>query len=307
MSQQTRIIFAGSGAFGLPTLKAMVSAGMTPVLVVTQPDKPAGRGKKLTPTPIGSYAESAGLSLIKTDSLNSLDLPPADVMAVIAFGQKIAPHAVNHPTCGSINLHASLLPRHRGAAPIHWAVMSGDAVTGNSVIRLAEKMDAGAVLGTNQLTIEDQHTTGDLHDVLAEMGAPLMLSIIEQLTRGTASEVEQDHSQATLAPKLSRKDAVVDFTQSERVVSRRINGLSPWPGCRVEVSDGTSTDRLTLLRSVPVEKRVSEGVIEVDAVGCSAGSVRILEVLPEGRRPMPLTDYARGKPWRDGMRVRGIT
>ena len=147
-----RIAFAGAGAFGVPTLKRLVDAGAKVVTVYTQPDRPAGRGKVLKPTPIAQAAEAMHLGVVRTADLNAESLPAVDALVVIAFGQKIAPHVVNHPTFGAINLHASLLPRHRGAAPVHAAILSGDAVTGNSVIRLADKMDAGAVLGTNENT-----------------------------------------------------------------------------------------------------------------------------------------------------------
>src|SRR5262245_36885982 len=141
-----RIIFAGSGEFGLPTLRALRDAGHEIVRVLTQPDRPAGRGRTVTPTPIAQAATEMGLDVIRTPDINDESLPPADVMVVIAFGQKIADDQVRHPRLGSVNLHASRLPRYRGAAPINWAILGGEATTGNSVIRLAQRMDAGAVL-----------------------------------------------------------------------------------------------------------------------------------------------------------------
>ena len=137
-----RIIFAGSGEFGLPTLRAILDAGHQVVQVVTQPDRPAGRGRALRPTAIAELASSRQLSLLKTSNISAESLPPADVMLVIAFGQKIAESVVHHPRLGSINLHASLLPRYRGAAPINWAIIRGETVAGNSVIRLAQ-LDIG--------------------------------------------------------------------------------------------------------------------------------------------------------------------
>ena len=296
------ILFAGSGGFGEPTLRALVDAGHRIVRVYTQPDKPAGRGKRLTPTPIATAAEGIGLDVIRTADLNAEALPLADVLVVIAFGQKIAPAVVNDPRLGSVNLHASRLPKYRGAAPIHWAVVDGEPTTGNSVIRLADRMDAGAVLGMSELTIGDAETTGELHDRLAADGAPLVLRVLSQLADGSAVETQQDHAAATVAKKLSRATAALDWSQPAAVVSRRINGLSPWPGCRVTVGDlGT----LTLLRSRPGPTVAGEpGTVMGDGIVAGDGrAVTVLDVQPEGRRPMPLADYRRGKPWRDGLRV----
>src|SRR5687767_1229695 len=137
MSAPLRIIFAGAGEFGVPTLSALIDAKHEIVQVITQPDRPAGRGRTMTPTAIASLAVSQALPLLKTANINTQSLPPADAMVVIAFGQKIAPHIVSHPRLGSVNLHASILPKYRGAAPINWAIINGETVAGNSVIRLA--------------------------------------------------------------------------------------------------------------------------------------------------------------------------
>src|SRR5438132_93202 len=142
-----RILFAGSGEFGAPSLDALVGAGHEIVEVISQPDRAAGRGKQMTPTPIARLAAERGLRVVKTGNINEEKLEEADLLVVIAFGQKIAPQAVNHARLGSVNLHASLLPKYRGAAPINWAIICGEGRTGNSVIRLAQRMDAGVILG----------------------------------------------------------------------------------------------------------------------------------------------------------------
>ena len=298
------VLFAGSGAFGEPTLRALVGAGHRVVRVYTQPDRPAGRGKKLTATPLASAAAALGLDVVRTADLNAEPLPPADVLVVIAFGQKIAPAVVHHARLGSVNLHASLLPKYRGAAPIHWAMLAGDAVTGNSVIRLADKMDAGAVLGQSELTIGDRETTGELHDRLAADGGPLVLRVLSALADGTAVEREQDHALASVAPKLSRQTATIDWTRPAATVARRINGLSPWPGCRVRLLDGgRETARVTLVRGV-AGGPAGGPPGEVRGAGIVAGDGRLVDVLavqPEGGRLMTIADFARGRPWRDGM------
>ena len=232
-----RIIFAGSGEFGIPTLAALRDRGHELVCVVTQPDRPAGRGREVTPTPISLWATQAGLNVIATDNINALSLPEADLLVVIAFGQKIARAVIDRPRLGAINLHASRLPKYRGAAPINWAVLNGDAITGNSIIRLADRMDAGAILAQSEIEIGRTETAGELHDRLSLDGVSLTLRTIEDLATGMAIETPQDESLATIAPKLSRKSATLDFTQPAEPVCRAIRGLYPWPGCRVRLCD----------------------------------------------------------------------
>ena len=304
--QPLDILFAGSGAFGEPTLRALLAAGHRVVRVYTQPDRPAGRGKKLTPTPIASVAAECGLDLVRTADLNVEPLPSGDVLVVIAFGQKIGPAAVAHARLGSVNLHASRLPRYRGAAPINWAMLGGDATTGNSVIRLAERMDAGAVLGQSELTIGEDETAGELHDRLAADGAPLVLRVLSQLSDGTAVETPQDAAMATIAPKLSRQTAVIDWSRPAAEVARRVNGLSPWPGCRVRLMDGAGGPAtVTLVRARPgVPSGGPPGTVDGNGVIAGDGrTVEVLQVQPEGRRPMSLADYRHGRPWRTGMQV----
>lgn len=320
------ILFAGAGEFGVPTLRALVADGHRVPLVVTQPDKPAGRGRGVTPTPVAAAAAELGLPVLKTDNLNAEALPPADLLVVIAFGQKIGEHVVAAPRLGAVNLHASRLPRYRGAAPINWAILSGETVAGNSVIRLAAKMDAGAVLGMSAVPIGELETAGELHDRLSLDGVDLMRRVIAGLAAGEAAEVEQDHAAATLAPKLSRQSAVLDFAAPAAEVARRIRGLHPWPGCRVRVlsADGTPVDsiRLVRARAVAANPAADGGVSEVakdstaappgtilpdGRIAAGGGSVELVEVQPDGKRPMPLADYRRGHAWSPGMRLEGVT
>jgi len=214
---------------------------------------------------------------------------------------------VTHARLGAVNLHSSRLPKYRGAAPINWAVLNGDAISGNSIIRLAEKMDAGAVLAQSELTIGESETAGELHDRLSQDGVALMLSTLQSLADGTAVETPQDHSQATIAPKLSRESAVIDWSQPPLMIARKINGLSPWPGCRVRLVDASNTEiaRLTLLRARPLApSRGHEGKIMANTID---GQVEILDVQPEGKRPMSLSAYQNGYPWEDGLTVQSIT
>jgi methionyl-tRNA formyltransferase len=228
-----RLVFLGSGAFGLPTLERL-AASHEIAAVVTQPDRRAGRGRKLTPTPIGAWADGRIETIIKAESVNVPDVRDrirsldADAWVVIAFGQKLKKKLLDG--IFAINLHASLLPRWRGAAPIHHAILAGDEITGNSVISLASRMDAGLVYAQSTRPIEPQLTTGELHDLLAADGPDLVSRVLHQHAAGRLDPVEQDESRVTLAPQLTKADGLVDFGQPADVVLRRIHGLSPWPG-----------------------------------------------------------------------------
>lgn len=308
-----QIIFAGAGEFGLPSLRALREHGHSIVQVVSQPDRPAGRGRKLTPTPIAQYAIDNHLALIRTQDINAEKLPPADLLVVIAFGQKIAEHVVHHARLGAVNLHSSRLPRFRGAAPINAAILAGETVSGNSVIRLAQKMDAGAIVGQSELPIGELETAGELHDRLAEDGAKLLLDVVEKLATGTAAEVEQDHSQATLAKKLSRDSTRIDWAKPAADIALQIRGLYPWPGCRVQLLDGDKAiDRITLVRARsgrgegPPCRRVPGTIMLDGRVATGDGMLEIVEVQPEGKRPMPLAAYRNGHRWEPGIRLESI-
>jgi methionyl-tRNA formyltransferase len=303
-----RILFAGGGAFGLPSLRRLIEAGFPIVQVITQPDRPAGRGQRLMPTSIAQLALDHQVPLIRTPNINQEEagLREADLMLVIAFGQKISQSIIHRPPLGSINLHASLLPKYRGAAPIHWAIIRGETFTGNSIIRLAERMDAGAVLGQSQVEIGESETTGELHDRLAVDGAELVLQTIEKLTIGQAEERLQDESQATTAPKLRRADAHLDWSRPALEIAQRIRGLSPWPGCHVHLLTGEKPIRLTFLRARGVLSSGNAEPGQIDPAGCIAaaeGAVELLEVQPEGKRPMSMSAYRNGYPWPVGARV----
>jgi methionyl-tRNA formyltransferase len=307
------IIFAGAGEFGRPTLTALLTSGHQVVQVFSQPDRPAGRGRKLAPTPISQFAVENCLPLARTDDINRESLPPADLMIVIAFGQKISEAVANHARFGSVNLHASRLPKYRGAAPINWAILNGETETGNSVIRLAQRMDAGAILGMSSIKIGDLETAGELHDRLAEDGAPLMLDVIAKLASGAATEIVQNESQATKAPKLTRDSARIDWNKPAEFIARQTRGMYPWPGCRVRLLDasGKELDRLTLVRATPritgVPPVPAGEITATHTVSTSDGDLEILELQPEAKRPMPLAAYRNGHPWQPGMRLESIT
>lgn len=292
-----RLVFLGSGAFGVPTLRTLFAEHEV-AMVVTQPDRPAGRGGKLRPTPIAELAAQHETEVIKPERINRAEViehvrcVDADAWVVIAYGQKLGTRLLDG--IFAVNLHASLLPRWRGAAPIHHAVMAGDAETGNSVITLAEEMDAGDVLATTRRVIEPTQTTGELHDLLAQDGPTAVLEVLDAHRDGRVQRAVQNSSEVTLAPKLSRRDAAIDFGRSGDHVRAHINGLSPWPGCTVDVG-GT---RLKLLRAGPAEGSGSPGEL-LDAnsgvVACGEGAFRLVEVQPAGKKPMAFAEFARGR------------
>lgn len=305
-----RIVFFGAGAFGVPTL-ASLSKSHSVVGVVTQPDKPAGRGGEVTPTPIGTWAAEnlPGVPLMKVASCNDEATAEcikalgdaATAWVVIAFGQKLGKTLLADRF--AINLHASLLPRWRGAAPINWALLEGDEVAGNSVITLADTMDAGLVLGQSTRPVGPLMTTGDLHDVLADDGPALVERVLAEHEGGTLKPVVQDEMSVTQAPKLSKADGWVDFARAADVCRRRINGLAPWPGVTVRFRG----DGLKVLRAETISLNTPGGAEGGPPAGtildagegfvlCGNGGVlRVLEVQAAGKKAMPWKDFANGQ------------
>ncbi len=304
------VCFAGSGEFGVPTLAALLDLGAKVLCVYSQPDKPAGRGSKLTPTPVSNFAIERGLNLIRTADLNVEPMPDCDVLVVIAFGQKINDDVISRPRLGAVNLHASRLPKYRGAAPIHWAVINGDAIAGNSVIRLAQRMDAGSVLAMSSVEVPSSMTTGELHEVLSKDGAVLVPRVLSELQNGTSKPIEQDHTQATRAPKLTRQTSLIDWNRSSTEIANLIRGLFPWPGCRVRLMDGEQpVATVTLVRVIPHATQTPSipGVInDAGQVITGSGTIEIVEIQPQGGRVMTLAAFRNGKPWVAGMRLESV-
>ncbi len=292
-----RIIFLGSGEFGLPSLEYLLDCHEIS-LVITQPDRPAGRGRQPASTPIGAHAGMEGIPCLKTPDANDPsvisrinDLNP-DVLVVIAFGQKLAPELLKGRL--SVNLHASLLPRHRGAAPIHWAIINGDSVTGLSVITLADRIDAGDVLGMTETPIKSSETVGELHDRLAGLGPSLLERVLGEAEQGTLRPVSQDENAATHAPKLGRADGTVHFDQPAVAVRNRVHGLTPWPGCDIRFS-GHQMRLLKVEVASSREMDMEPGhVLEDGTVACQPGSIRLIKVQEPGGRPMGFEDWLRG-------------
>ncbi len=319
MRLRMKIVFLGAGAFGIPSLGALASSGHELVHVISQPDRPAGRGKQLTPTPVSQWALERALSLTRTEDANGAavlgllrEIGPA-CLVVIAFGQKLSPELLGVAPHGGINLHSSLLPRYRGAAPINWAVINGDAVAGVCVIEVTAVMDAGAILAEARTEVGDAETAGELHDRLAVLGAPLLPRVLDALESGKVERIAQDPQQATRAPKLSREKAWVDFSQTAAAASARIRGMSPWPGVQVELVDATGKARAvaTVLKCRAVGEKVHDpaqgGLVLADrTVVCGKGSLELLTVQPAGKKPMEIAAFANGYGFGPRARLRSV-
>jgi methionyl-tRNA formyltransferase len=313
-----RIAYLGSGEVGLPTLRALAGSPHQVVLVATQPDRPAGRGLKVRPGPVKEWALAAGVPVIQPEDINTpesidaLRASGAEVLLVIAFGQylrKAVRECVPH---GAINFHPSLLPRHRGAAPFQFTILSGDRDAGVTVIRLEKRMDAGAMLGRLATPVGPEETAGELQDRLAEMGAPLVLRVLDELAAGTAADTAQDEAAATHTAKLTPESGRIDWSRPAAELDCLIRGLSPRPGavCRFEKSPG-KTEAVKLLRSrlgsATAEGKPAGEVVGIDPTGITVaagdgGTVILRELQPENSRVMSAADFVNGRRLRAGMR-----
>lgn len=305
-----RIVFLGSGAFGVPTLEHLARHHDL-VGVVSQPDRPAGRGRDLTPTPVSAWARAhaPGVPMLTPANINEPSHAQAvrawggDAWVVIAFGQKLGEPLLEGRF--AINLHASLLPRWRGAAPINAAILAGDVETGNSVITLASRMDAGLVLAQSRRPIDPLVTAGELYDLLAADGPALVERVLHAHASGTLCGQTQDEALVTKARKLSRADAAVDFARPADEIRRQVHGLTPWPG--VSLAVGSQSLKLLRVREIaPAEPTAHRGASPpapgtlVDPqrglIACGAGTfLQLLEVQPAGGRAMDWPALARGR------------
>ena len=310
-----RIAFLGTGDFGAPALRALVAAGHTVVTAISQPDRPAGRGRQLRPTFIHALADGLGVRHIQTEDVNALNpadaLGGAEIGVVAAFGQKIGNAILDTLPLGCVNIHGSLLPKYRGAAPVQWAIINGDEVTGVTVFQLDEDWDAGPVWGRRELRIGETETASELHDRLAQLGARLIVEALGAILCADAEPETQDDSQATHAPKLSRQDSWIDWSESAFNVVRRINGLWSWPVATCMFpTPGGGNERLQLARAL-VTDTVGEPTAEFPpgafrpdrTVQTGRGRVRLLEVKPAGGKLMSFEAFARGRQAQPTMRL----
>lgn len=299
-----RIIFMGSPEFAVPTLQALVHAAHEVVCVYTQPPRPGGRrGKELTKTPVHQLAERLGIEVRHPTSLKAVEEQAkfaaldADIAVVAAYGLILPQAILDAPKRGCLNVHASLLPDWRGAAPIHRSIMAGDEVTGVTIMQMEAGLDTGPMLATVRTPVEDK-TTGELTEELAELGAQLMVGTLIDIDALHA--VEQDHDAASYAKKIDKAEARIDWSRSAEDVVRHIHGLSSFPGAWAEL-DGA---RVKFLRAEPVDGSGDQGTVLDDdlTIACGEGAIRPLRLQRAGKPAMERPEFLRGNSVGEGAR-----
>lgn len=309
-----KLVFCGTPRFAVPALEALLAAAHEIALVVSQPDRPVGRSQQVAAPPVKQTALAAGLAITQPEKIRSnaefraqLVAIAPDAIVVVAYGRIIPPWMLALPRMGCINLHASLLPKYRGAAPIQWAVAMGESVTGNTTMLLEEGLDTGPVLLQQKIAIRPEQTASDLFDVLAKAGAPLVVETLAALANGSIQPKAQDHSKATLAPLLDREDGRMDFaTQTARELRNRWRGFQPWPGVftvldgkkliahRIQVAESTSS-------GLPGEVRVENHRM---LVACAGNTwIEMIELQLEGKKRLSVAEFLRGASFPPGTRL----
>jgi len=299
-----RLIFMGTPDFAVPTLLELVAHGHEIAAVYTRAAKPAGRGMKLQATPVEQEARRLGIPVLtpttlKTaEALNEFRALEADAAVVVAYGMILPQAILDAPKLGCFNLHASLLPRWRGAAPINRAIMAGDAESGVMVMKMDVGLDTGDVAMAERLAITDRMTASDLHDALGRLGADLMVRAMAALDRGALQLVKQSEAGVTYAAKIDKAEARIDWSKPARVVLRHIHGLSPFPGAWCEIAGEAEPVRLKILRCEPAKGSGAAGALLDDqfTVACGDGAIRILELQRAGKAPMKAAEFLRGTP-----------
>jgi methionyl-tRNA formyltransferase len=308
-----KIVYLGSSKFGIPSLEAILGSGHSLEFLVTQSAHQAGRGRKPRPTPAACWAKENSVPFIEVEDVNKplviekIASYRPDLIVVIAFGQKIGQELINLPAKGMVNVHASLLPKYRGAAPVNWPVINGERKTGISIITVAEKMDAGSILAQEETEIGYDETAGQLYERLAEIAGPLLVKTIGQIAAGTAGYTEQDHSKATRARKLKKSDGFIDFAESAEQLRRKILGLWPWPGACADYADqrGSKYIRVMIAMAEVVKSSNPQGLAagtldeNLDVI-CGQGALRIVKIKPAGGKLMDFRDFINGRDCRAG-------
>jgi methionyl-tRNA formyltransferase len=296
-----RVVFFGTPEFAVPTLDALLSSTHHVVGVVTQPDRPRGRGQRTSPSPVKARALAARTVVFQPDRLgdppflDALTALHTDIGVVAAYGKILPVSVLSAPRLGMINVHASLLPRYRGAAPVHRAVIAGEQLTGVTIMRIVKALDAGPVLAATERAIGADETSVDVERDLARLGAGLLVTTLNRLSSGPVHETPQDESRATYASRLTKEDGAVDWSTPADAVHNLIRGLHPWPHAFTFLQGR----RYILLRSAVASGTGRPGeVVEATAdrliVATGAGAVRLLEIQPEGKRPMNAREFLAG-------------
>ena len=302
MAQSLNLVFCGTPRFAVPTLEKLVETAFAVRLVVTQPDKPRGRGLELAPSPVKQTALDLGLPVVQPDKLKhneefraQLAALSPDAIVVVGYGRIIPQWMIDLPPLGNINLHASLLPKYRGAAPIQWAIACGETVTGVTTMRIDAGLDTGDILLQKAVPIAPTDSAEDMAPRLAAIGAGLMVESLYGLQAGTIHPQPQDNSKATLAPILKKEDGRIDFHLTAQQICNRLRGFQPWPGTFTSFRG----KNLHVWDVRPVERTVPQGELLVEGdrllVGCGgASALELLEVHPEGKKRLAARDFVHG-------------
>ena len=305
-----RIVFMGTPDFAASSLKQIIDDGFNVVGVFTQPDKPRGRGMNLSPSPVKELAIENGLPVFQPEkmrdgiAIEALRSLFPDILVVVAYGRILPPEMLELPKYGAVNVHGSLLPKYRGAAPIQWAVLNGDKTTGVTTMYLANEMDTGDIIYTEETPIGEFETSGELYDRLKVIGAKLLSRTLHDIENGTAPRRVQDHEKASYVRMLDKSFSPIDFTKSSRSVIKQIYGLQPWPVATMTL--GRDTYRVFAATYGHNDSVFSPGtVINTDETGievaCGDGeSVIITEIQAPGKRRMKSADFLRGHPITEG-------
>ena len=302
-----RIVFMGTPEFAVPSLKALCDHGYEVVGVFTQPDRPKGRGNKVIPSPVKQLALERGIPVfqplrIRRDGVEDLKALAPDLCVTAAFGQILSQEILDIPALGTINVHASLLPRHRGSAPINWAILQGDDMVGVTTMMTDRGIDTGDMLLKAETPYLPGETAGELTLRMAELGARLLVDTLRRLEAGTLERIPQDHASMTYDPMLTKEMGVIDWTHGAKDIVNRIHGLNPWPGCSTAMEGG----RLKLLRAEVTDGVGQPGEILTAApkaglvIAAGEGAVRIIQLQAPGGKPMNSKDYLRGHPMAAG-------
>jgi methionyl-tRNA formyltransferase len=301
-----RLVFMGSAELAIPSLQGILEEGKDEVVgVVSQPDRPAGRKRKLAPNPLKAFAQEQGLLLHlpekigEASSVEQLAAWKPDLFVVVAYGQYIPSRVIKLAPKEAINLHPSLLPKYRGAAPIQWALLNGDSITGASIITLAQKMDAGDILRQETLPILPDDTSATLHDKLAQFGASLLLKTLDDFRSGTVSRIPQKEEDAVEIRKLSKEDSPIDWSRSAQTIRNQIRALDPWPGTTCKLPSG---ETLKIWKATQEEGVGKPGELLDDRLLVATGdqALRLLEIQPPGKKRMPASAFLNGHPLQRG-------
>ncbi len=302
-----RIVFMGSAELAVPSLKALLERSTDDVVgVVSLPDRPAGRKRVLTPCPLKSFADGRGLNVMTPEKIGDpesvkalAELDP-DLFVVVAYGQYIPSKIIALAPNEAINVHPSLLPRYRGSAPIQWAILNGDTITGVSIIYLAKKMDAGDIVRQETYPIMPEDTSATLHDKLAEVGADLLLAAIDDIRNGRVSRTVQNEADAVEIRKFTKDDGKIDWSMPAETIRNRIRAFDPWPGSFCIMSGG---EPLKVWQAVLVDGAGQPGELVDDhlCVATGDGALRLVEVQPAGKGRMPAESFLNGHPLEKGQ------